>query len=351
MGLFFMDKRRRVVGGEPPNKQAKPNPEQEHEDYRDGEECQVRPCPTPLSQEKCGEDKVEDKVEDEVEDEESTFGKREDELRKFVKRKHFQFFVAVVNQCAELSPVETCKCGALLMDKENRIISYGYNGETSELKNHGDEETVVHSEQNTILWSTRDLKRASLILNYKIVGIVFMEPVIYQKTVVMCAYKDIPMFWYPRGWKLNHDPRLLTDLCNKNAKEMCWFIRFFDFTAQFEEVTKKNPPLASVLSTDPASKDEVLNSQYCATLLRTNFSSNDRFQEIKKKGMDGLTSKELTYILGLKYVPFSETVPLIHQTPENPKSCRISLRTAFTNREDEKNPTLRGVFIFRPTKS
>jgi deoxycytidylate deaminase len=100
------------------------------------------------------------------------------------------------------------KCGATLIDKYFRIISYGYNGETSGFSNLKDDETVVHSEQNTLLWTSRDLKSidilyyicnrmpcnkcTSLILNYNIKGLIFFIPLIYDKTFQMLTIKEIP---------------------------------------------------------------------------------------------------------------------------------------------------------------
>ena len=175
----------------------------------------------------------------------------------FMKARRLQSYVDICIPCANMSRA-SCKCSALLIDERGRILSFGYNGETSELANQSDKETVVHSEQNTIVWCAHDLKKeknliymcnrmpcgkcASLILNYDVAGIVFLQPLFYTKTVDMCYDKQVPLFFlkddeYLRGLYV-HDFKLAKEFAMNSSPESVPERRTYEF---FEKFAKSLP--------------------------------------------------------------------------------------------------------------
>lgn len=135
-----------------------------------------------------------------------------------------------------------CKCSAVLVDSESRIISYGYNNETPGIENLEDKETVIHSEQNAILTANRDMEKerillcfcnrmpcnkcCSLLLKYHIQEIHFLQPLIYKKTTKMCNEKGVKLVWhrderYLRKYFYYDDYSLFLDVFNlKENKEI-----------------------------------------------------------------------------------------------------------------------------------
>jgi len=134
------------------------------------------------------------------------------------------------------------KCSALLIDDRNRIASSGYNGETKNLRNNDDPLTVVHSEQNTLIWSKNDLKRekdlnyicnrmpctkcASLhvILNVDVQGVYFLQPLIYPETVRLISKSSASLFFvqeiaYIQGRMIVDEQKLYEKVIGKELDE------------------------------------------------------------------------------------------------------------------------------------
>lgn len=109
-----------------------------------------------------------------------------------------QYFMNIANEVAKRSKDPSTQVGCVIVDSDHRPISFGYNGALA----WGDERymtwerpqkyyAVIHSEMNAILFAKRDVKGATMYVNYaccenclKYVIQAGIKEVIYEKSTL-----------------------------------------------------------------------------------------------------------------------------------------------------------------------